>query len=165
MSGIAGLKNKVMDYYQSKSDSEQKLLLALSVFIIFFVVFTSYSKVADGLAESEKKLAKQLELNSWASEQIQIINSSGNKPSSASKGSLTQKINSSARRYGISIARLQPQKNDSVRVGLDEVPFNELLKWLASMQNKDGIRVSSIDFSRSDKSGLIKVRRLDLERG
>lgn len=165
MSGLAGLKTKALDYYQSKTDSEQKLLLALSVFVIFFVLITSYNTVADGLTETEKKLAKQLELNNWASEQIKIINASGAKTSVSSKGSLTQKVNSSARRYGIKIARLQPQKNDSVRVGLDEVPFNELLKWLANMQNNDGIRVSSIDFSRSDKSGLIKVRRLDLERG
>ena len=165
MSGLAGMKDKLTELYNSKTPSEQKLILLLGVFLSVFMIYSTFSTVQDGLHSVESKLKKQVELNSWASEQIRIIqNASASGSVGNTGGSITQVINSSARRHGVSIARLQPQKTDMVKVGIDEIGFNRLVRWLAELENEHGITASNIDISKADVSGLVKVRRLDLER-
>lgn len=165
MSQLSELRNKVSAYYQAKNDSEQKLLLALAIFLPMFALYSIISTINTGLDESTQKLEKQIELNDWAEEQIGIIASSkGGGVSTGRQSSITQLINASARKHGVTISRLQPQKTDTVRVGIEEVGFNKFVSWLTELQNRHGIAVESIDFSRSDIDGRVKIRRLDLGR-
>lgn len=165
MSFITQLQNKTLDYYQSKTDNEQKLLLALAIFLPLFFVYNLVSTVNTGLESTRAKLEKQVELNEWAAEQIAIIESSKGKVGASSRqGSITQLINASARKHSVTISRLQPQKTDTVRVGIEEVGFNKFIAWLAELENRHGIVVASVDYSRSDVTGRVKIRRLDLER-
>lgn len=165
MSVLSDNKQKLIEFYQSKNDSEQKLLLTFGIVFAIFLLYSLYSSVSNGMTESQQKLQRQIELNSWAAEQIAIIKQSGKKTSSGSRGSMTQIINSSARKHGVTIARLQPQKTDLVKVGIEEVGFNRLMNWLAELNSRHGISAANIDLSKADASGIVKVRRLDLERG
>ncbi|MBU2883792.1 type II secretion system protein M [Psychrosphaera sp. B3R10] len=165
MSQLSELRNKISAYYQTKNDSEQKLLLALAIFLPLFALYSIISTVNTGLEQSTQKLEKQIELNDWAAEQINIIESAkGGGVAKTSQSSITQLINASARKHGVTISRLQPQKTDTVRVGIEEVGFNKFVTWLTELQNRHGIAVESIDFSRSDVDGRVKIRRLDLGR-
>ena len=160
------IKDKLLDLYNSKSESEQRLILMMGVIFIIFILYTTYTSVSEGLAMTENKLAKQLELNRWAAEQITIIQDSKQGGATGSRGgSMTQIINSSARKHGVSLSRIQPQKTDMVKVGVDEIGFNRLVSWLAELENRHGIKATNIDLSKADTSGLVKLRRLDLERG
>ena len=155
-----------MELYLSKSESEQKMLKMLAVFFSIFLLYTLYSTVSDGLSQAQNKLKRQTELNQWASEQISVIQQAGRVSSGSNRsGSMTQVINSSARKYNVSISRIQPQKTDMVKVGIDEIGFNRLMQWLGELNNRHGITATNIDFSKADASGVVKIRRLDLERG
>lgn len=169
---MSGLKTVIQQnkdmwqrFYESKSASEQRLLLVLGISVLLFVVVSSYLSVTNALAAASQKFDKQVELNQWATQQIALIKqskqSSSGKPSA---GSMTQVINSSARRFDITLARLQPQSADYVKVGLEDVNFNQLMRWLSQLQSTYGITASNIDISESDTQGVVRVRRLDLER-
>lgn len=165
MAGITDFKQKLIALYQSKSQSEQRLILLLGICFIVFILASTYSSVANNLADSKKKLSSQQELNVWAKQQIAIIKQSGQNPSSiGNTSSMTQVINSTARKNRITLARLQPQTADNVKVGLDDINFNQLMVWLTELKNKHGIHASNIDISKSDVAGVVRVRRLDLER-
>lgn len=165
MKAFQSTKEKVQAFYQSKNESEQRLLVIFSISIVLFAVVSIYLSVANGLADTEKKLNRQLELNSWAEQQITIIKQSeGNGRSATNSGSMTQVINSSARRFNITLARLQPQQNNYVKVGLEDVNFNTLMQWLTQLQNTYSIRAANIDISKTETEGVVRVRRLDLER-
>jgi len=165
MSAIANFKQKTIALYQSKTESEQKLILILGVCFSLFILISVYSSVANGLSETSKKLIQQQELNIWAEQQIALIKRSGKTSSaSGSTSSMAQVINTTARRNGITLARLQPQTADLVKVGLEDMNFNQLTKWLADLRNQHGIYVSNLDLSKTDETGIVRVRRLDLER-
>ncbi|MUH73426.1 type II secretion system protein GspM [Psychrosphaera haliotis] len=165
MSAIANFKQKTIALYQSKTESEQKLILILGVCFSLFILISVYSSVANGLSETSKKLIQQQELNTWAEQQIALIKRSGKTSSaSGSNSSMAQVINTTARRNGITLARLQPQTADLVKVGLEDMNFNQLTKWLADLRNQHGIYVSNLDLSKTDETGIVRVRRLDLER-
>lgn len=166
MSGFSEVKQKAISFYESKSGSEQKMLLVLAVSIVLFVLFSFYSSVANGLADSEQKLAKQRELNVWADSQIAIIKANKGRSGSVqtNQGSMTQQVNSTARRYKVTVSRIQPQNDDAVKLGLEPISFNKLVSFLSELEKRYAIRVANIDISETDVSGEVKVRRLDLER-
>lgn len=161
---ITALKEKLDTWLQGLSDSEQKLVKFGGGFFIIFVFYMVISSINTAVASSTAKLQQQRDLNLWAEQQIAIIKAAGG-TKRVSSGSITQQINNSARSYKINIARLQPQKNDVVKVGLDDVGFNRLMQWLQELQTKHGIRAENIDLSKADEQGKVKVRRLDLARG
>lgn len=162
---MAMLKEKLSTWFQSLTDSEQKLIKFASVFFVIFILFFVVSSIQSGVSDSERKLKQQQDLNTWAMQQIAIIKSSTSGKQTQSSGSLTQVINSTSRQFSINIVRLQPQKNDLVKVGLDDIGFNRLMRWLQELQSKHGVVVENIDFAVADEQGKVKIRRLDLGRG
>lgn len=162
---LSVVKEKVENWFQALSESEQKLVKFGSIFFAIFALYMVVSAVNSGVAESQRKLKQQQDLNAWATEQIAIVKSSSGGNKTNFSGSMTQIVNNTARQFNIRIARLQPQQNDMVKVGLEDVGFNRLMKWLSELQAKHGVRVENIDFAKADEQGKVKVRRLDLSRG
>jgi general secretion pathway protein M len=56
---------------------------------------------------------------------------------------------------------MQPQGNE-LQVWIDEVAFKDLLKWLEQLSLSEGLQVQGIDLTRGEKSGVVRVRRLQL---
>ncbi|MCI0749501.1 MAG: type II secretion system protein M [Nevskiales bacterium] len=54
--------------------------------------------------------------------------------------------------------RLQPEGDNTVKVWLEEVPFEAVLRWLHELQTRHGVRVDNADFERQTTPGLVNVR-------
>ena len=61
-------------------------------------------------------------------------------------------------------SRLQPEGDHTVRVWLEDVPFDGLLRWLGDLQTRYGVRVDDADIERESGPGLVNAR-LTLARG
>ena len=61
-------------------------------------------------------------------------------------------------------SRLQPEGDNTVRIWLDDVPFDALLRWLGELQSRYGVRVDNADIERESGPGLVNAR-LTLMRG
>lgn len=61
-------------------------------------------------------------------------------------------------------SRLQPEGDDTVRIWLEDVPFDALLRWLNDLQTRYGVRVDNADIERESGPGLVNAR-LTLMRG
>lgn len=61
-------------------------------------------------------------------------------------------------------SRLQPEGEATVRIWLEDVPFDALLRWLNDLQTRYGVRVDNADIERESGSGLVNAR-LTLVRG
>lgn len=166
MAAIEQAKHKFLIWFLALSESEQKLLKFGSIFFVIFILYSTVSGLNSGVADAEDQLDKQLKLNTWADQQIAIIKGAKGTTgkSTSSQGSMTQIINTTARRLNITIDRIQPQKTDLVKVGIDEIGFNTLMNWLQTLQSQHGVTAKNIDFAKSDKTGVVNIRRLDLER-
>ena len=156
---------KVKQWFAGLSESEQRLLKIASVLFLVVSAYYALTTMSSYTSSAKVALKNQQELNDWAAVQIDIIQNSTSslKPKGNNSTSVTQAINVSAKRSGISIERLQPQSNDVIRVGLNEVEFKTLMNWLESLANQHDIRVMNIDVAEA-QPGIVKVRRLDLGR-
>ncbi len=61
-------------------------------------------------------------------------------------------------------SRLQPEGDDIVRIWLEDVPFDVLLRWLGDLQSRYGVRVDNADIERESAPGRVNAR-LTLMRG
>lgn len=61
-------------------------------------------------------------------------------------------------------SRLQPEGDTTVRVWLEGVPFDALVRWLNDLQVRYGVRVDSVDLERKGAPGTVDAR-LTLMRG
>ena len=163
MSGLQNVQNKASQFFHSKTESEQRLLKLVLVFLVLFIGYNLYSLMSTNLSTMEQKLEKQQQLNQWAYQQIDVIKNSSTQVKTES-GSMTQLINSSARRFNASISRLQQSSDEVIKVGVEEMSFNDLMLWLQLLQNQHGIFANNLDIAQADTQGMVKIRRLELIR-
>lgn len=55
-------------------------------------------------------------------------------------------------------SRLQPEGDGVVRIWLEDVPFEALLRWLGDLQLRYGVRVDTADIERESGPGLVNAR-------
>ena len=153
-------------WWQQLKSAEQRLVVMMSFVVVLFLFYSLvWQPLENNINSTQQKLVRQQALYTWVQESTQRYQQSKkSNTSSRSKGSLSSIVNSSAGRHNISIARLQPQGED-LQVWIDEVPFTQLLSWLEFLANNEGLSVKSIDLSKADRNGVVRVRRLQLGKG
>lgn len=55
-------------------------------------------------------------------------------------------------------SRLQPDGDNQVRVWIDEVQFDALVRWINELQTRYGVRVDSLDLERQPAEGIVNAR-------
>ena len=153
-------------WWQQLKSSEQRIVTVLAAVVVMFLFYSLvWQPLENNINATQKKLVRQQALQTWVEENTHRYQQSQKRSvSSGSNASLSSIVNRSADRNNISIARLQPQGED-LQVWIDEVPFTKLLSWLEFLANNEGLLVKSIDLSKADRNGVVKVRRLQLGKG
>lgn len=55
-------------------------------------------------------------------------------------------------------SRIQPEGDREVKVWIDGVSFDSLMRWLDDLQKRYGIRAQGVELERSDTPGLVNVQ-------
>lgn len=157
------MKNQIINYWRSLKEQEQQLVMvAGGVFVIFVLVMGIFRPLNAAIEKAEQDTIKQQELLAWVDESIVKLKASGNARNTSSR-SLSQIVNSTRNRYQIIISKMQPNDN-SLRLTIDSVEFNNLVEWLDELVNSHGVLIENLDLSKDDKSGFVRVSRLVLEK-
>ena len=147
---------------------ERVILLAGGSLLILVVVYLGLIEPAliarrariDALSSS-RAMAAQLEAASAAV--------SAGRPGAIAQGngvSLLAAVDQSTRSgvLGKAPERLQPEGEHEVKLWFDDVPFDNLSRWLAELQMQYGIQVQTLDVEVQSASGVVDAR-LSLTRG
>jgi general secretion pathway protein M len=156
---IASLKA----WWQGLNLREQRLVIGVGAVCSIFLLYSLiWQPLNDNVANGQTRLESRQALLTWVTEntaRYQRAKSSGGVKQSS--GSLSSIVNRTAERQQLTITRMQPQ-GDILLVWLDNVPFAQLLLWLESLANNEGLQVQAIDLSQGDSPGEVRVRRLQL---
>ncbi len=152
-------------WWQQLNTREQRLVSIMATLVIIFILYSAiWQPLNESLANANKKLIRQQTLLTWVTDNTaQYKQAKRNTQTSNSKGSLSGIVNKSANSYKLTITRMQPQGNN-LQVWIDNVPFTKLLFWLEHLANKEGLQVQGIDLTHAERTGEVKVRRLQLAR-
>lgn len=157
------MKKQIMQYWRSLKEQEQQLIMvAGGIFVVFVFVMGIFRPLNNAIDKAKKSYVTQQELLVWVDESIVKLKAAGN-TQAISNQNISQVVNSTRSRYRITISKMQPNDN-SLRLTLDSVEFNQLIEWLDELVNQHGLRVENLDLSKDDKSGFVRVSRLVLEK-
>jgi general secretion pathway protein M len=154
----------VKSWWESLNEREHTLVMgggsAVLVVLFFLLVWLPLASSVD---DTRALVAKQQTLNSWATGAIKQIKAASGSQIVGSGGSLSQTVNQSSRHFNINITRMNPKDNE-LQLWLDDVVFNDLMKWLAHLEQSQGLLIHGIDVNESSEPGIVNVRRLIIEK-
>ena len=77
---------------------------------------------------------------------------------------MDQLVHQLAGKHRLIIQRVQ-NRGELLDIDLDNVRFDHLMGWLGTLEQQYHINVRSLQLESTDTSGVVEVRRLQLERG
>lgn len=150
----------VLLWWNGLQQREQKLLSILSVVggigLFYALVWAPLHQARDSQQLAATTAAQQLV---WLQGKMPQLAAA---PAVAGGGSLNDKVSQTSRQFQINVSRMQP-KDEQLDLMLDDVPFEQLLRWLQVLQTEHGVRLVQLEVSDTDESGVVRVRRLVLE--
>lgn len=157
------MKQQLVKYWLSLKEQEQQLvMIAGGIFVIFVLVMGIFRPLNSAIEKAHQDQIKQQELLTWVDNSIVKLKAAGSRAVVSNK-SLSQIVNATRGRFGITISKMQPS-DDSLRLTIDSVQFNKLIEWLDEIIHKEGVQIENLDLSRDDKLGYVRVSRLVLEK-
>lgn len=159
-----------MRAWLERLDARQRLLVfaggGLSLLLLLWGLLVQ--PLADRIDRLERTLASQQETLRWmqqAALEIQRLRRRGGVAGDLGGRSLLAVVDQSARAAGLGdgIRRVEPEGEARVRVRLQHVSFDRLVRWLAGLRGRYGVRVAGVQLERAPEPGRVDVR-LTLER-
>jgi general secretion pathway protein M len=153
--------NAIQQWWNTLVQRERVVVALLLVLVIALMI---QMLIVTPLYQSRDKLLnsvdKQSELLAWMQERSALAKQlKGNStPVSTSNGSLSQRVNSSAKQMKLEINRFQTSGDNSVQVWLDNAEFSKLLLWLEKLEKRYAVQVNNIVINETDKLGFVSVR-------
>ena len=85
----------------------------------------------------------------------QTSRSTGQVP--AGRDSLVVVVDQTTRKFGLSanLKRNQPDGADSIRLRLENAPFDDMVQWLAELQNRHGLSAASANIDVAQAKGRV----------
>ncbi len=147
--------------FDALEQRQQFLVLGVGLALFLFLFMTLvYRPLSASLAAERASYFNQTELRDWMQAQVTLLKSQASQaPGRSNRGNRTASvlINQTAAQNAIQISRSQPRSNNQYQIWLDKVPFNQLMVWLTDLQNDYGIHVHSINISKAEENGLVRV--------
>jgi general secretion pathway protein M len=149
-------------YWANLQPRERHTLLGggivLALVLIYALVVDPFQQALAGLQQS---VASQEETLAWmrqASAEIKRLRAAAPGARSVSGQSLMSLIDASARSTGLSgaIKQIRPE-GQGVKVRLEEVAFDDMLRWLDQLQRNHGVGLGSLVMERLAQPGRVNA--------
>ena len=147
-------------WWSALAPREQRIVgaggVALAVILLYLAVWEPLGKARHS---RERELADARALAA----QIETLGANRGAAPAALSGagqSLLAVVDQSRRTSAITKppSRLQPEGDTTVRIWLEDVPFDALVRWLNELQTRYGVRVDNADIERQSGPGLVNAR-------
>jgi general secretion pathway protein M len=156
-----------MNAWWQELAARERLTLSLGALVLALVV--GYLAVLEPALDRRQALAEQArvleaELD-WLKSQVSAVRATSTpRPAladsrPASQGSLLAVVDASARAAGLgdALRRVRPQ-GAAVLAELDRAAYDELMRWLATMETTHGLRTVTLTVDRSDTPGSVNAQ-------
>lgn len=143
-----------------RSPREKGMLLAAVVFLFsvgYYVLI--WQPLSERIEQQETMLQQLVAMNTrLRSAAPDII--AARKSATTTPAQVSRVISDSASAHSVVIKRIA-ERGENIQVWIDPVVFNDLLNWLNALDEKYALRVTQIDASAAEKTGMVNVQRLE----
>ena len=150
-------------WYKAKEPSEQKILAIVAFIVVFSLLWlllwkpiTDWRDIADNRFETAQATLSWMQAN----EQRARASADVASPTGADR-SLVPLLTRAAQSLGLKLSRLQPRSDGGVTVSIEGQTFDNVLAWIAGLQDNNAVVVSKVSINHKDVPGLVDAQ-LDL---
>lgn len=152
-----------LQQYQALPERDRLALKILAgvlfLVLLYFVVWQPAQNFKDeSLASLESARDLKALVQSNQASLGQLGRSTGSSKAALDGQQLVGAVTNMARQQGVALKRFEPSGNDSVKVWLEQVPFDKAARWLSLMNKNLGVSVKQITLEADDKPGIINAR-------
>jgi general secretion pathway protein M len=151
--------------YEALTPREQLLVGAAALVVALALFYLAlWMPVVSARRHAERELAD----NRAVAQRLEVIaaslaagqNSGAGGPLVSRDASLLSAVDLASKNGTLSKAptRLQPDGDNQVRVWIDAVQFDSLVRWINELQTRYGVRVENLDVERQPTAGLVNAR-------
>lgn len=143
---------------------EKGMLLAAVVFLFsvgYYVLI--WQPLSERIEQQETMLQQLVAMNTRLRSAAPDI-MAARKSATTTPAQVSRVISDSASAHSVVIKRIA-ERGENIQVWIDPVVFNDLLNWLNALDEKYALRVTQIDASAAEKTGMVNVQRLEFGRG
>lgn len=143
--------------------------LMVSGAAVVVVLLLAYLLVVEPLQQRramlERGVVAQRELLTWMRDAVVPLRGNTGESENGRGQSLFAVVDRSARATVLAgaLQRVQPEGQGNVRVWFEDAPFDDLVRWIATLQREHGVAVNTLAVQQTDTAGLVNAR-LTLER-
>lgn len=149
------------DRFASLSHRDQLSLIVLSAVVLLYLCYRLlWLPVAEqrvAVQQQNRVLAETLlriDLLSAQLQQAGLAQSASDGPSAAS---LTAVVSQTSARFGVRVARLQPNSRGELEVRLDDVPLPGLLRWLHHLEQEQALTLIELSTTQTAAAGRVNA--------
>ncbi len=144
--------------------SERRILIwgavALGLILPYFAI---WSPIQGDIEVLQQQVQEQQAVKRWmnqASAEVKQLGGGSVAVQPRDGRSLLAVVDQTAKRSGLGpgLKRLEPEGQAAVKVWLEQVSFDDMLRWLSSMEQKNGLAVATITIDRQDVAGRVNAR-------
>lgn len=151
---------KLKQWFDNLRRQEQLMLLAgalaVTAYVVFVWVLAPMSTRIERLQQQNAAAAATLaEVRSLA-EEFQRLSGSG-QAAMASRGNLTQVIDSTIKSNQLVMTRFQPSSSGDAQVRLENAAFDNVVAWLNELEVANGVQIKDLSLTPGAASGLVNV--------
>ncbi|WP_295900001.1 type II secretion system protein M [uncultured Vibrio sp.] len=153
-------------WWQSISLREQRLVMVCSLLLVIGIGYWGIIEPMNQRSvQAQNRINSEKQLLSWvkdkADEIVQLRAQSG---LATTTQPLNQVISSSANRFKVELIRIQP-RDEMFQVWVQPIEFNQFIRWITYLKEQQGIDVEYLDVERTERSGVVEIKRLQFKRG
>jgi len=153
-------RTKIEPLLAAMPERDRTALLGLSLFLgVLLLIYGVFVPVIDFQSQARERFAHQQELYSWLEGQRNLVADSPTmlptKPTPKAESPLTL-VNSSAKRFELTLKRVQPESNGSLRVWIENASFVDAIKWVEEL-GEQGLNIKELNIDKQ-KPGIVNLR-------
>lgn len=155
--------NQAREWFAGLAPRERLMVGACAIFVVFAIL---YYGIWNSLANAHHKREKALAESRALATRLEVIGAEAMKARRSGGGavnrsmSLLSAVDQSSKSGTLSKppSRLQPEGDAEVRVWLEDVNFDGVLRWINELETRYGVMVQTVDIDQQSSPGLVNAR-------
>lgn len=146
--------------FAAREKSERMIILAVAALVIVSMVWLLiWQPVSDYARSSQERHLRADTLLQWMQANEAQARQIGGRPQSAgSNEGVLSVATRTSKQMGLALTRVQPENSGGVSVVLQKQSFNDLMRWLDSLQQQENLQIIQASVDADSVSGRVNAR-------
>lgn len=149
--------SSIKAWYSGLNERERSMVTILGIMMVILILFIAVvMPLRSYLSNLNQSVATAKEDLPIIASKVQALQARSGNGQPTTARSLNQLITTSSKRYGLKFSRIEERKrNEEIQVRLDDVEFDQLLRWATQLEQQQGLVIDTLRVSDTDTIGMV----------